>query len=416
MSVELQERLRAAADGPVPSVDLDALRNEAGRRRRRQRASRASATAVFAVVVVVGAAGVMLPDGSRAPTVVDRPGDDVVVEEPIEEPGAVEPSTPDGWHLELVDLAEDEEGCALRLRDGEEIGGTLRPRDGAELDPPPPPGGEEPGMDGAGATVSLRDGAAALLCEGPHPAEEVREVAYPYVEVNLHPSTLTERHAIGLVDAEIVVVRLRFEDGNVEEVVTVPTAAPAGVEVRTYGLHLDDRALVVGVEGLGEDGRVLFEHDPLRVGFDIVGERGITSATTTAPVDDLPLEGDEPPGVDPLLGGWLPDPSPVPLDGLDPVHEGDAMWYVHGPGVGEFSDAEAVAQRLGSTEQLEELCDFLTEQVANARADGDTSVVGPDLLGEAVVHLMLRQEQVRGGDGLTATVAAACDLGQPDVG
>lgn len=369
MSTDLETLLREAADGPVPAIDLDEVRRRGRRRRRATRAAGLAGVGAVAGVVALGLA--VVPGGGTLDPVIDTP----VAE------GPPAPAAPVDPRFEIV----DDTGCTLRFVEGDRVR----------------------------ATASLDGPRGAVLCGTGHTAGDVRAQGMLYAEIGRAPGRTDEdgHRAVGILDGEVAEVELLLDGGERVHTPTHEVVTPGGAPAVGFVVAVPHVAHVRSVSAFDARGAWLFERTPdpylhairWQVDEPPVAQDPVSEA---APIDDLPVElpQDVPP-----FGRWRPERSPVDLTPLSMRDTGDA-WYLAGAGTSGLVDRDTVADRLGTVDDLESACAFLHAQLADAQAELDLDDAEPDVVRETLVHLVLRQEGVLGGDGLTVTLAGACGL------
>lgn len=369
MSTDLETLLREAAEGPVPHLDLAEVRRRGRRRRRTVRAASASGVGAVAGVVALGLA--FVPDLGAGVPVVDAP----VADAPVAPSGPADP------RFEVV----DDDGCTLRfVEDGE-----------VAVDAP------------------LSESWGTALCGSTSTTADVRAAGMLYSEIGRTPARFSdgEPRFVGVLDGAVAEVELLLDDGErisaSTHVVRTPGAPAAGFIVDAPAANY-----VLSVSAFDASGALLGRHQPTpslhAIPWRVDERSGDREPVSEAvPVDDLPvaLPGDLPP-----FGTWRPGRSPVELAPLSVGGPG-GTWYVGGDTPSGLVGRDAVADRLGSEEELEALCVFLHAELAAAGEQVDLAAAPyPEQVGETLVHMVLHQEGVLGGDGLTITVAAACGL------
>jgi hypothetical protein len=379
MSTELETLLRDAA-GPVPALDLDTVRRRARRRRRVVRAAGAVSAGALAGVAALGLA-VLPGPGARGPVV-----DDPIVGAPSEPSGHPAGPAEADPRFEIV----DDEGCTLRFVEGGQV------RADAPLDGP----------------------RGAVLCSSAATAGDVRAQEMLFAETGGPPGRGDGvRRVVGVLDGEVAEVELLLRGGDRILVRTHLVATPGSVPVAGYVAEVPDVGQVRSVTAFDAAGEWLFERTPDRhlhrpdwrpAGPPADEPTDRVPVSEAAPIDDLPVElpDDVPP-----FGSWRPDRSPVDLAPLSMRDTGDA-WYLDAGEPSGLASRGSVADRLGDEEGLAELCTFFVEQRDVAHEEVDLEGERAEPVHETLVHLVLRQEGIHGGDGLTVAVTGACGLSE----
>lgn len=393
MSADLEDLLRRAAEGPSPALDTAALRRAGVRRRRRARVAAGAGVAGLIAVAGIGVAGV-IPDPDPRPSVADRPESSGAPEVEDASPGEV------GSVGAPVTLTVEPDGdrCLLRVTaDGE--AGQLSSR----LWLPP--------------STSQRSGEELSLCASELDERDLDEIELPIARAPALDDTLhPEQLLVGLVWSDVEAIRIRTDLADVT-VRTEPVETPGAVELRSYAVLVpvadaDDEPQDRRVTHYDTDGPLGAEMRPTQALFDLAwsaaddAEPGF--GTTGQPIDDLPLglPDDVPP-----LGAWRPAPSPVDLSPLSMRDTSDTWFANEDPHVPSYPvERQVVIDRLGTPERFDELCTFLDNEFERANVEVDTSGEPAEIVAQALVHLVLRQEQVQAGDAATATVAHTCGL------